>query len=513
MAPPRVARVVESGHRGGRVAVGEADPGGLEDRAKPDLEVRDRAGCAVDVVARLGAGRFLGGEDGVLGEQLLAPARLQDDGVDAVEDLLRTRDDGFGRRARLRAECSATPASAASARQRSSREASATCIASASRTTPRRAQLGVVESLVQRAQHRQPILQPRQLRRIDSRIQRERRCRSARTRRRGRSLPGAPGAAGGSEPSEQPSDAAPPARGAREQARPPPPRRTAANEDGRDAESATAASGCLELGEQFVDHARGQAAQPGGRDLATQRCLAGVVAAGATRGARNRDQLAAQALRALADIAAELPRGPIAATPAAISLAPGADRPQPFDRRLPARRGTVGVRPRLGQLAAERGDLGLDVERETRIGRGRLDLRRLELGLAHHLREAHPPAGDVGEARREPRAFGLHPAHRSRWPGSRRERQDAPGRRRRPPAGCGRRRGCGPGFEAGRLRPRADWRCAAPSRPDPWPRGCAPGPARRSRPGGCPRAARSPPAAGRRAAGRSPARRCGGRRR
>ena len=74
------------------------------------------------------------------------------------------------------------------------------------------------------------------------------------------------------------------------------------------AEPPAAASGRLELGEQLVDHVRRQAAQPGGRDLATERGCARVVAAVATGCARNRDQFPAQTLGALADVVAELSR-------------------------------------------------------------------------------------------------------------------------------------------------------------------------------------------------------------
>ena len=70
------------------------------------------------------------------------------------------------------------------------------------------------------------------------------------------------------------------------------------------------------------------------------------------------------------------------------SVAPSLDGPEPFPRRpasvlQPPRRSPSG----LGQLAAKRGDLSLGVEREARIGGGRFDLCGLDLRFPHHLGE------------------------------------------------------------------------------------------------------------------------------
>src|SRR5580693_3813312 len=136
--------------------------------------------------------------------------------------------------------------------------------------------------------------------------------------------------------------------------------------------------GCLEVGKQLVDHPWGEASQPGGSNLTTQRGLAGIVSTGSARGARHRDQLAAEALRALADFAVELPRQADGCDTRCDLLSPGPDRSQPVAGSVPACRSTFGIQPCLSQLAAEGCDLDLDVERKTGIGRGRLDLCRLQ---------------------------------------------------------------------------------------------------------------------------------------
>ena len=366
--------------------------------------------------------RLLGGEHGVLGDQLVATARLEHEEVDSVEDALRARDHGFGRRHRRRVAVSTTPASAASARQRSSSDASAIWSASASARRREVRRSRVVERLVEGAQHRQPILQSGQLRRIDPRI-----AGPAPLPRLGRATPIATArqarqrAGGGGEPpktrpvvaaSTRWACASPAAAGARDPA----------TRHRRDAEDRVHRAGRLQLGKQLVDDLRRQAAQPGRRDLAAKRRLASVVTAGPARGPRNRDQLAAQALRPLADVGIELAHARRSRRcPAAIACAPrsriGRSRSTAACQRASA---PSAFDPRLRELAAERGHLGLDVERESRVGRGGLDL-----GHPGTWPRAPSRPGARGESR--PRqAFRRcvrarpRPSAPSRWPGSRR---------------------------------------------------------------------------------------------
>ena len=188
-------------------------------------------------------------------------------------------------------------------------------------------------------------------------------------------------------------------------------------------ETAPILPGRLEVGNQLVDHRCGEAAQPGGSNLTTQRGLAGVVPAGSACGARNRDQLAAEALRALADLAVELPREADGRDARGDLVAPDADRSKPLPGSVPACRCTFGIQPCLSQFAAEGGDLDLDVERKTGIGRGRLDLCRLQLALAHHLGKADPAVGHLGEPSGEARPFRGRPMLRLRRVGHIEHRQ------------------------------------------------------------------------------------------
>ena len=114
--------------------------------------------------------------------QLVAPPRLEHEEVDPVEDALRTRDHGVRRRSRPVSGLDHTRLGgerAGALEQRRERDLERLRVASTERGAP----LGVVESLVQGAQHRQPILQSGQLRRIDARLEGERRCRGSGARR------------------------------------------------------------------------------------------------------------------------------------------------------------------------------------------------------------------------------------------------------------------------------------------------------------------------------------------
>ncbi len=185
--------------------------------------------------------------------------------------------------------------------------------------------------------------------------------------------------------------------------------REAREQERRDTECETAALRRLQLRHEFVDDGGGKGPEPCRRDLTAKRRLAGVVTGVTPNRCCGSDQLAAQTLRAFAEIAAGVAGGADRRDARGDLFTAGADRTQPVGRRRPARFGAFGVRPRLGQLATEGRDLRFSVERELRIWRRGLELGGLELGLADQLGEPYPAIGHVGETAREPRAFGHDP--------------------------------------------------------------------------------------------------------
>ena len=272
----------------------------------------------------------------------------------------------------------------------------------------------------------------------------------------------------------------------------------------------------LELGQQVVDDASGQTTQPGGRDLATERRLARIVAGLAMDRARGRDQLATQPLRALADVGAGTPRAVRRwrRSPRAISSRRariGRSRSAAASHRDAA---SVAAVPGLGELAAEGGDLGFGVDREPRVGRWLRRARRSAAsprarGRSSRARRSAVSASrarDAGTLRLDP-ALGLD-RERSvelREPLLVDRDSGQPGPRfvehpveRLQAGGCHAERARDTTFGADPLH-----RVAKADR----------SPARRSRPGACRRGARSPPATARRAGARSRVRRCAAHRR
>jgi len=87
----------EAGDRKRRVAVGKEHPGGVEHGAQPGFEIGDISRGSVDILAQLGAGRFFGGQDRVLGNQFLTTTRPDDAHIDPVENLAGRGDRGVHR--------------------------------------------------------------------------------------------------------------------------------------------------------------------------------------------------------------------------------------------------------------------------------------------------------------------------------------------------------------------------------------------------------------------------------